>query len=169
MASSEEQLAKLVGIYNEFKAKVEASKKATPDVGQLREQLTEVKAGVWSDDRSVRVVVGPGGGVQDVHLSPEALRQQPSALSASILTTIRRAVADAAQQQAQIMSAGFGRDDVADVVLANQARAMGTTVEELTDPAPVQPATDDDGWASPAAPDPAEPDVDDDNRSIYER
>jgi hypothetical protein len=74
----------------------------------------------------------PGGAVLDVKFTEAALAKGPQALSATLLTTLREAVGEAARRQAVIVEENMGDDcGLVDQVLETQAVAFGTTVEEL--------------------------------------
>src|SRR5690606_26769973 len=100
---------------------------------QMQEQLNELESVATSPDGSVRVVAGPGGAVKDIKLSQEALRQQAGALSATIMSTLQRAVAGAARKQAELVEAHMGGmgAGITEQVLEAQAEAFGVSVEEL--------------------------------------
>lgn len=94
------------------------------DFEGLREQLTRVRAIVHSPDGSVAVAAGAGGTVQDIRFSPQALELGPDALRATVMSTLRAAIAQAARQQAQLTQQVVGDDlDVVGRVQATQAKA----------------------------------------------
>lgn len=119
-------------------ARVEAAKKVK-DFGGLREQLGQIRAIVHSPDGSVAVAAGPGGTVQDIRFAPEALALGPDGLRATVMGTLRQAIAQAARQQAQLVQQYVGDDmDVVGQVRATQAQAA-QQAPVIPPPAPPAP------------------------------
>lgn len=96
----------------------------------MKEEITAIRASASSSDRSVTVQAGPGGSVIDVQLTEQALRTGSGrALSSSIMSALRLAVADAAKQQAEIVARYVGDRPVAARVLATQQEILGDKIE----------------------------------------
>lgn len=164
------EMDRLIAEFEKFQSKIKAAEDQFANVGQMQEQLAEVEASVTSADRAVRVVAGPGGSIKDIQLTAEALRQQPGALSATIMSTLQQAVANAAQKQAGIVDENVGDAfgiNVSEQVLENQAEAFGTSVEELkaqmSDDSAEPPAPAETGSERYTA-----PDADEAPSSIYD-
>ena len=139
------EFEQLVAEFEKFQSKIKKAETQFAKVGEMQEELAELESVAASPDRSVTVVAGPGGSVKDIRLSPEALRQQPQQLAASILSTMHTAVADAARKQAGIVDAQFGAAfhlNVEEQVLEAQAEALGTTSDDLRSQMSEEPPQD---------------------------
>lgn len=78
---------------------------------QTRQQMLEVTGTAWSDDRLIKAVVGPRGQLIDLDIDPRVYRTPNSkALSASIVSTVRAAVDDAAKKTREILDKAMPRD-----------------------------------------------------------
>ncbi|QWF79682.1 YbaB/EbfC family nucleoid-associated protein [Amycolatopsis sp. CA-230715] len=143
------ELEALKAEFEKVQAKVKQAETRFSNVEQMQTELTALESRAASPDGSVTVVAGPGGAVKDIRLTAEALRQEPGTLSATIMTTLRQAVADAAYQQAGLVDAhlgsgAFGDLSAQDRVLEAQAEALGTTVDELRPKKREAPSPDED-------------------------
>ncbi|GAB3580584.1 YbaB/EbfC family nucleoid-associated protein [Amycolatopsis endophytica] len=99
---------------------------------RMKDEIGAMSVTVSSPDRTVTVVAGPGGGVQSVRLSEEAMQGSAIQLSSTITTTIQEAVAAAARRQATIVQDALGgQSTVLEQVLQTQAEAFGTSVAAL--------------------------------------
>lgn len=99
---------------------------------RMKDEIGAMSVTVSSPDRAVTVVAGPGGGVQSVRVSDEALQGSAIQLSSTITTTIHEAVAAAARRQAAIVQDALGEQStVLEQVLQTQAEAFGTSVAAL--------------------------------------
>lgn len=128
------EFERLVTEFEKFQSKLKRVDEQFANLGQMQEEIKELEVSATSADRSVTVVAGPGGTVKNIELTPEAMRQQPGALSASIMATLQQAVAEAARKQAGVIEQHMGGDmrgGILDQVLGAQAEATGTSVEEL--------------------------------------
>jgi DNA-binding protein YbaB len=126
------EFEQLVAEFERFQAGIRHADDRFAGLGAMRQQLTELRASAASADGGVTVVTGPGGAVLDVKFTEAALAKGPQALSATLLTTLREAVGEAARRQAVIVEENMGDDlGLVDQVLETQAEAFGTTVEEL--------------------------------------
>jgi DNA-binding protein YbaB len=98
----------------------------------MKIEIAAIKVSVSSADRAVTVVAGPGGAVLDVRLSQDAFRAgSPQALSATVMSTLRLAVADAARRQAEIVQRYVGdRLNIVDRVMATQQELFGDRIAE---------------------------------------
>jgi hypothetical protein len=77
-----------------------------------------------SADRAVTVVAGPSGSIKDIRLTDQAMRRPPHALAAELMSTLRKAVAQAARRQAGIVEGALGDDmHLKDQVIETQAVA----------------------------------------------
>ncbi|WP_410639618.1 YbaB/EbfC family nucleoid-associated protein [Amycolatopsis sp. lyj-346] len=153
----------LVAEFERFQAGIRSADDRFAGLGAMQQQLTELRASAASPDGGVTVVTGPGGAVLDVEFTEAALAKGPRALSATLLTTLREAVGEAARRQAVIVEENMGDDlGLVDQVLETQAVAFGTTVEELRSKLPeaAQPPSEDfpeQRVLRPADPPPAPP------------
>ncbi|WP_409183497.1 YbaB/EbfC family nucleoid-associated protein [Amycolatopsis sp. VS8301801F10] len=143
-----EEMDRLVAEFEKFQTKLKQAEAQFAKVGDMQEELNALEAQVMSPDRAVTVVAGPSGSVKDLRLSPDALRQQPDQLAATILATLHQAVAESARKQANIVDEHVGTAfglNVSEQVLEAQAAGLGTTVEELEsnlpEAQPQRPAT----------------------------
>ncbi|AIJ20738.1 YbaB/EbfC family nucleoid-associated protein [Amycolatopsis methanolica] len=99
---------------------------------RMKHEIGELSITVSSPDRGVTVVAGPGGSVQSVRVSEQALQGSAIQLSSTITTTIHEAVAAAARRQAAIVQDALGpSSNVLEQVLQTQAEAFGTSVAAL--------------------------------------
>ncbi|PXY31251.1 YbaB/EbfC family nucleoid-associated protein [Prauserella muralis] len=123
----------LIAQFERFQAKVRQAEARFAGVGDMQERIAQVEHSVTSQDGTVTVVAGAGGTVTDVRLTPAAMRLDPARLSATIMSTLRQAVAGAVQQQAGIVDSTFGDAfgvNITEQVRQAQAEALGTTTEE---------------------------------------
>ncbi|WP_090055399.1 YbaB/EbfC family nucleoid-associated protein [Lentzea fradiae] len=101
-------------------------------IGEMQQQLTEMEAVATSADRAVTVVAGPSGTIKDIRLTDLAMRRPPHALAAELMSTLRKAVAEAARRQAGIVENAVGDDlKLSEQVLETQAQLFGMSKEEL--------------------------------------
>lgn len=122
----------LVAEFEKFQSRITRIDDKFAGIAAMQEEVSALEASASSPDRSVTVIAGPGGAIKDIRLSAEALRQQPGTLSAEIMSTLQRAVAEVARKQAAIVDAHMGGElHLTDQVLETQAQIFGTTVEEL--------------------------------------
>ncbi|WP_406601665.1 YbaB/EbfC family nucleoid-associated protein [Lentzea miocenica] len=102
------------------------------NVGEMQQQLTELEAVATSADCAVTVVAGPSGSIKDIRLTDLAMRRPPHALAAELMSTLQKAVAEAARRQAGIVEGAIGDDmKLSDQVLETQAQLFGMSKEEL--------------------------------------
>lgn len=128
-------LERLAAEFEKFQAKIKQAELKFSGVGDMQERLGQLEAAATSPDRTVRVVAGAGGAVLDLQLTPDAVRQPAPQLAATIMATLRQAVAEAVRMQAGIvddsMGGAFGIN-LSDQVKQAQAEALGTASEALT-------------------------------------
>ncbi|GAA0504741.1 hypothetical protein GCM10011581_33680 [Saccharopolyspora subtropica] len=128
--------ADLDDLQRKLEALKEAGRRAEErmgDFGRMREEISALQASATSADRSVTVTAGPGG-VTDIQFTADALRQTPTQLSDTVMSTLRQAVAEAARMQAEIVQEYLPDSDVRDRVLRTQ--------EELFGAAPADPPSE---------------------------
>ncbi|WP_335618080.1 YbaB/EbfC family nucleoid-associated protein [Lentzea guizhouensis] len=102
------------------------------NIGEMQQQLTELEAVATSADRAVTVVAGPSGSIKDIRLTDLAMRRPPHALAAELMSTLQKAVAEAARRQAGIVEGAMGDDmHLKDQVLETQAQLFGMSKEDL--------------------------------------
>jgi DNA-binding protein YbaB len=129
------ELERLAAEFEKFQAKIQQVEVKFSGIGEMRDQLERLEAVVTSPDRTVRVVAGAGGTVLDLQLTPEAMRRQAPELAATIMTTLRAAVAEAVRRQAGIVDETVGDAfgvNASDRVREAQAEALRNASEELT-------------------------------------
>lgn len=156
------QMDALIAQFENFQAKVRQAEARFAGVGDMQEKVAQVEHSVTSPDGTVTVVAGAGGTVTDLRLTAGATHLEAGQLAAKILTTLRQAVAGAVRQQAEVVDESFGDAfgvDLSAQVREAQEEAFGKPEEE---PAPGQPASNQEN-RRPAAPSrPAAPRDDDD-------
>jgi DNA-binding protein YbaB len=123
----------MIAEFGKFQAKIRQAEARFAGVADMGERIAQVEGVATSPDRNVTVVAGAGGMVTDIQLSPGAMSLGPAELSASILNTLRQAVARATQQQAEIVDDTFGDAfgiNTTEQVRQAQAEAFGTEVDD---------------------------------------
>ncbi|HVV14308.1 YbaB/EbfC family nucleoid-associated protein [Amycolatopsis sp.] len=122
----------LVAQFEQFQTKLRHVDEQLSDVDGMRQEISELEATATSPDGGVTVVAGPGGAIRDIRFAESALRQSAQTLSASVMSTLQRAVADAARKQAKTVEAHLGDGmNLLDQVLETQAELFGTSPEQL--------------------------------------
>ncbi|MEQ0565452.1 YbaB/EbfC family nucleoid-associated protein [Amycolatopsis sp. NEAU-NG30] len=138
------QMDELIAQFENFRAKVRQAEARFAGVGDMQERVARVESTATSPDGTVTVVAGAGGTVTDLRLTAGATRVEAGQLAATIMATIRRAVAGAVQQQAGIVDDAFGDAfgvDVSAQVREAQAQAFGTAAAEpASEEQPRQPS-----------------------------
>jgi DNA-binding protein YbaB len=120
---------RLAAEFTKFQAKIKQAEVKFQGVAEMREQLTGLEAVATSPDRTVRVTAGAGGAVTDIQLAPGALSLAATELSATIMSTLRAAVAEVVRRQAAIVDETVGEAfgiSTTDQVNQAQAEALGT-------------------------------------------
>jgi len=102
------ELERLAAEFEKFQTKIKQAERTFGNVGEMQERLADLTAVATSPDRSVRVVAGAGGAVQDIQLTTDAMRLPSTTLSALIMATLREAVAEAVRRQAGIVDDTVG-------------------------------------------------------------
>jgi class 3 adenylate cyclase len=157
-------LERLAAEFERFQAKIKQAEVKFAGVGEMQDRLTQLEAVATSPDRTVRVVAGAGGAVMDVQLTPDALRQPAPALAATIMSTLREAVAEAVRRQAGIVDETVGDAfgvGTAEQVRQAQAEALKTAVDSVS-PQTREPS------APPRRPTRSDEDDDFSERTIYD-
>jgi DNA-binding protein YbaB len=81
------------------------------NAAQTRQQIMEITGTAWSDDRLIKVVVGPRGQLIELEIDPRVYRTPNSkALAASIMSTVRAAVEEANKQTKEIVDKVMPKD-----------------------------------------------------------
>ena len=127
------QMDELIAQFENFRSKVRQAEARFAGVGDMQERIAQVATTVTSPDGTVTVTAGAGGTITGLRLTAGATRVEAGRLSETIMDTIRRAVAAAAQQQAGIVDDAFGDAfgvDVSAQVREAQAEAFGTAAAE---------------------------------------
>lgn len=86
------------------------------NLGRLRTELAALRVTVTSPDGSVSVIAGPGGGIQAVQLTAEAVDLPPSSLGDRIVTAAAKAAEQAAQATSTLTAEVTGRQVDPDVI-----------------------------------------------------
>lgn len=126
---------RLAAEFEKFQSKVKQAELTFSGVGEMQDQLAQLEVVATSRDRTVRVVAGAGGAVTDIQLTQDAVLQPAPALAATIMATLREAVAEAVRRQADIVDDAVGVAfglNTTDQVRQAQAEALGTAVDELS-------------------------------------
>ncbi|AXX32578.1 YbaB/EbfC family nucleoid-associated protein [Actinosynnema pretiosum subsp. pretiosum] len=126
----------LVAQFERFQARMTRVEQQFAGVDDMRQRLAELEVAATSADRSVTVVAGPSGAILDIRLTEQAVRKPAHALAGELMSTLRKAVAEAARRQAGIVDGAlgeaFGDDlDLTEQVLETQAELFGMSKEEL--------------------------------------
>lgn len=107
------EFERLAAEFERLRHKIEHIDEESPNIGRMRREISAIEARATSADQSVTVVADAAGGVTDIQLTEDALRQRPQALAATLMTTLRAAVADAARQQVTVFGAHLMTEDPA--------------------------------------------------------
>ncbi|USX49722.1 YbaB/EbfC family nucleoid-associated protein [Lentzea sp. HUAS12] len=142
----------LVAQFERFQAQMHRVDQQFANIGEMQQQLTEMEAVATSGDHAVTVVAGPSGTIKDIRLTDVAMRRPPHVLAAELMSTLQKAVAEAARRQAGIVEGALGSDmHLREQVLETQAQLFGMTPDEL------RRATADEAAAPVAPPTPPQP------------
>jgi DNA-binding protein YbaB len=77
--------------------------RARNNLASSQQKILKIKGEAWSEDRLVKVVVGPRGQLIDLEIDPRVFRNPNSkALANTILATVRAAVDDAQRQSREV-------------------------------------------------------------------
>jgi DNA-binding protein YbaB len=86
-------------------------KRVTAELPNIQRKMLEVTGTAWSDDRTVKAVVGPRGHLIELEIDPRVYRKPDSkALAATIVATVRQAIEDAARQSKDIYDESLPSD-----------------------------------------------------------
>lgn len=156
----------LVAQFERFQAQMHRVDQQFSNLDEMQQQLAEMEAVATSADRAVTVVAGPSGTIKDIRLTDQAMRRPPHVLAAELMSTLQKAVAEAARRQAGIVESALGDDmHLKDQVLETQAQLFGMTTDELrratadeaVPPAPAPSPTPPSRVRPPAPPSPPPP------------
>jgi DNA-binding protein YbaB len=122
----------LVAQFEDFQASLKNVDDRFENIEGMQSELASLEVSVTSPDRSVTVVAGPGGSIQNVSFTEAAMQLGSQRLGAVVTSTLHEAIAEAARRQAAIVQQYVGDDvPVLEQVLETQAQVTGTPVEEL--------------------------------------
>jgi DNA-binding protein YbaB len=124
MPGNAELIAELRGQLERIQERRAGHEAMLATLTETRGELATLTATVTSPDGGVTVVAGAGGLVRSVRLADHALRTTATALSELIETTIRRAIAEAARQQTEIIHERLGPDVDPTRILGPQTRFL---------------------------------------------
>jgi DNA-binding protein YbaB len=86
-------------------------KRVTADLPNIQQRMLDVTGTAWSDDRTIKAVVGPRGHLMELEIDPRVYRKPNSkALAATIIATVRLAIEDASRQSKEILDEGLPPD-----------------------------------------------------------
>jgi DNA-binding protein YbaB len=86
-------------------------KRAWSELDDVQKRMLKVTGVAWSDDRTIKAVVGPRGHLLELEIDPRVYRKPNSkALSAVIVATVRSAVEDATRQTKAILDESLPSD-----------------------------------------------------------
>lgn len=119
---------------------------------QVQEQIKSARARSTSPDGIVTVVLAPGGRLESLKLSPEAMRLGHEQLAATITQTIRSAHEDAAAQTQEALlplvgesdAMDFLRDQINSAMADDPGAAQGEETARAGEDPPARPDEDDD-------------------------
>ncbi|HEX8870255.1 MAG TPA: YbaB/EbfC family nucleoid-associated protein [Lentzea sp.] len=141
------EMDQLIAQFERFQSQMHRVDQQFANLGEMQQQLSELEAVATSSDRAVTVVAGPSGTIKDIRLTDQAMRRPPQALAAELMSTLQKAVAEAARRQAGIVEGALGDDmHLTDQVLETQATLFGMSKEEL------RAITAEEAVQSPSAP-----------------
>src|SRR5699024_532679 len=128
-----EEFERLMAQFVQFQSKIEQANEQFNNLDQLQSDVGEIEATTRSNDQTVSVTAGPGGGITDITFTAQALRRQPDDLTNDVDATLREAVADAPRQQASIVDPHMGHNgfDASARVIATQAELFVAVADEL--------------------------------------
>ncbi|MGH3878653.1 MAG: YbaB/EbfC family nucleoid-associated protein [Actinophytocola sp.] len=122
----------LVAQFEDFQASLKNVDDRFENIEGMQSELASLEVSVTSPDRSVTVVAGPGGSIQEVRFTEAAVQLGSQRLGAVVTSTLHEAIAEAARRQASIVQQYVGDDvPVLEQVLETQAQVTGTPIEEL--------------------------------------
>lgn len=91
-----------------FQGVMEQIQKMTESIPDTQRQMMSVTGSAFSDDRMIKVVVGPRGQLVDLEIDPRVFRRPDAAeLRAKILSTTHKAVQDSTDQVREIMESQY--------------------------------------------------------------
>lgn len=141
------EFEQLVAQFERFQSKMQRVEQDFSKVGEMQQQLAEMEAVATSADRAVTVVAGPSGAIKDIRLTDLAMRRPPAALASELMSTLQKAIAEAARLQAGIVEGAMGTGmNLSAQVMETQAQLFGMSKEDLKAataheaPAPPPPA-----------------------------
>lgn len=111
---------------------------------QMRERISSIEASVTAQDKTVTVTAGPGGSITNIEFTKDATKLSPIQLSSTVMNTLRQAVAQAAQEQAQVVQEYAPEGDVAERVRRTQEDMLGVRVEPPESPSETAAPDEDD-------------------------
>lgn len=128
-----DDLERLQAQFEEFQSRIQRLDDQFGNLENMQAELGNIEAAATSGDQTVTVTAGPGGAVTNIQLTNDALKQSPDTLASSLLSTLQRAVADAARQQTSLVDEHMGSSgfDATEQVLDAQAQLFGTSPEQL--------------------------------------
>lgn len=91
----------------------------------MAEELQEAQGTAMSPDGVVTVVAGAGGGITSITFGERVTDTVPEALSASVMSAIAEAQAQAARLQAEVVRRNLGSTEALDQVLDSDERIFG--------------------------------------------
>lgn len=127
------QMEQLIAQFENFQAKVRQAETRFAEVGDMQERIAQVETTATSPSGEVTVVAGAAGTVTDIRLTAGAMHLEAGQLSSLLMSTLRKAVAGAVQQQAGIVDDAFGDTfgvNTSEQVRQAQEEAFGTAEEE---------------------------------------
>lgn len=97
--------------WNALSAMVADLRRATARIPEIQREMLAVTGSARSDDGMVKAVVGPRGHLLELEIDPQVYRQPNSrALAATIVQTVRAAVAEAGQKSRKLMEESLPAD-----------------------------------------------------------
>ena len=86
-------------------------RKAIGGLSETHKKMFQVTGVAWSDDRTIKAVVGPRGHLIELDIDPRVYRKPNSKLlSATIVDTVRKAVEQAMAKTEEIMEESLPKD-----------------------------------------------------------
>lgn len=123
----------MIAEFDKFRSKIRQAEARFEGVEEMTERIAQVRSVATSPDRNVTVTAGANGTVTDIELAQGAMSLGPAELSATLMDTLRRAVAGAVRQQAEAVDDAFGDAfgvNTSEQVRQAQAEAFGAPADD---------------------------------------
>lgn len=127
------QMDQMIAEFDRFRSRIRQAEARFEGVEEMTERISQVRSVATSPDRNVTVTAGANGTVTGIELAQGAMSLGPAELSATLMDTLRQAVAGAVRQQAEAVDDAFGDAfgiNTSDQVRQAQAEAFGGPADD---------------------------------------